>query len=373
MKFLDQDSIIALVLRSQQGDREAFGMLYSLYYQRVYYSALRMVKNEVVAEDVLQTVFIHVLEHIEELKEPKVFESWLYRITYNACIDVVSQSTPVALEWPQMMELVDPDPEVNPHDSFLNECRNDLLLNAIDTLSEDHQTVIIMKYFSGMKVQDIAAVLDISVGTVKSRLSYGRRYLKKKLKKNRDLGLLVALPLADALKADCLAHTLSPQHAQSTLQQISKPDAKLSQVRVKSKERIWPQVVLITGLTIALALSIGFAFREMTHTAPQSTQTPPPSATAPTAPTAGALPKVTSYTVSGNVVTLTLVSSTAAIDPASLKATAASGSVPLSFDAATGTVTLPFEKDAYTFTFADTEGNWQTVRIEGKEVEGPVN
>jgi RNA polymerase sigma-70 factor (ECF subfamily) len=163
-----------LVRRFLEGDRQAFGSLVDRYQKMVYNVALRMANDPDDAKDISQNVFIRVSEKLESFDPKYKFFSWLYRISVNESINFLqsrkqNETLPV--------EIVAPGkgPEELLQDQQLSASVEDGLMK----LSHDYRIVIILRHFEGLSYEEIGFILDLSAGTVKSRLFSARQSLKK--------------------------------------------------------------------------------------------------------------------------------------------------------------------------------------------------
>lgn len=170
MSSLKYLKISKLVSKCKNGDSQAFSDLYSLTYQKVYFLSLNILKDKSMAEDAVQEVFLIVLKSIDKLESPKLFIAWINKITYNYCIKELSKVK-------KFGEVHSKD--VDPIESYILKESNCELMNLINKLSSIHSTILILKYFDDLKISEIAYVLSISEGTVKSRLSNAKKNLYK--------------------------------------------------------------------------------------------------------------------------------------------------------------------------------------------------
>ena len=159
-----------------------FESIYTDFSRLVYWAAYGVLSNKEQTEDVTQEVFITVLKNMDKLAplDDAQIKGWLYRVSVNAALDFkrrnrneVLSDEPVGQEVADLSAL--PDEEVADSETA------SVVRAAITELDERYATVLRLHYFSEMSVEDIADTLDISEGTVKSRLSRGRAILYRKL------------------------------------------------------------------------------------------------------------------------------------------------------------------------------------------------
>lgn len=172
----------ALVNGAVNGDAQCFSELYHLYYQKIYAVALQTVKNTADAEDVLQATFIKAWQNMAKLQISAAFNTWIQRIAINECTDILRKRKPdisidndededapaVALESDLML------PETYAEQDDLRA----RLRRIIYHLSDVQRETIVLFYFNGLKINEIAEVMDCSQNTVKTRLSLARKSIK---------------------------------------------------------------------------------------------------------------------------------------------------------------------------------------------------
>ncbi len=179
-----------LIEQVRQGDIKALGVLYERYHTQVFRTALAITRDQQTAEDILQDVFLRLYRYAESIDASLPLPPWLYRVTVNLCYTLGSRQKRWGISLEQVVEGVGEwakqvrrGPERQAEQSELQT----VIQKAIDSLSENHKTVVILYYLSGLSVKEIAQVLQIPEGTVKSRLYYGRKTLRRKLEGSQAL------------------------------------------------------------------------------------------------------------------------------------------------------------------------------------------
>lgn len=180
MKF-DYIKLAKLVKKVKSGDSDAFEKLYILTHKKIYIFSLSIVKDVDLAEDIVQDVFLTIKEKIHTLENPKLFIAWINKITYNKCINeinkekkhIFSTNYDVYLE-----DIKDLDTCINPESKYETKEKTNYIISLIDKLSDTHKTLILLKYYSGLKNDEIASIMNIPVGTVKSGLHYAKKKLR---------------------------------------------------------------------------------------------------------------------------------------------------------------------------------------------------
>ncbi len=178
------DEEALLIKRAQNGEPAALEALLMLYEKRVYNIACRFMGNEADAFDMAQESLIKLYRSIKSFKGQAAFSSWVYRLTVNTCLDGLRkrQKSPVSLDHAlENGAMFRDDDSLAPEEHALSIERADDIRRAIDTLSDGHKTVVVLRDINGLSYEEIAYSLGISVGTVKSRLNRGRQRLKELL------------------------------------------------------------------------------------------------------------------------------------------------------------------------------------------------
>lgn len=174
-----------ILTRARRGDVAAFEELVRLYEKRVYAVALRSSGNPEDAADIVQEVFLRAWRSIESFRGDSGFSTWLFRITMNLCVDharhrhAQPQTQPIVTDDETERPL--PDPAPTPEEHLDNRELGRELAAALAEVSEEHRRIVLLRDVSGMSYTEIAEVLEISEGTVKSRLSRARIALRKVL------------------------------------------------------------------------------------------------------------------------------------------------------------------------------------------------
>ncbi|HON37813.1 MAG: RNA polymerase sigma factor [Desulfomonilia bacterium] len=174
-----------LVREVKQGDPAAMEEIVKRYSNKVYNLAYHLTRDAHAAEEIMQDVFLTVIAKIGTLTTEAYFSTWLYRVTTNAAYGYLrkekkfSEQTPVEdIDQEQFLEY---DWTNLPDDVLLSEESKEVLRRSIDSLPEAMRTVVVLKDVEGLKNEEIAETLGISVPAVKSRLHRGRLILRQLL------------------------------------------------------------------------------------------------------------------------------------------------------------------------------------------------
>ncbi|MGC9356534.1 MAG: RNA polymerase sigma factor [Anaerolineae bacterium] len=171
-----------LIKRLQNGDLEALGELYKRYHDLVFRTALAVTRNEHAAEDILQECFVRLHTYAATVDGERPLKPWLYRVTLNLAYDWASKTRwtqPVddVLEWLSGL----PTPFPAPDRKTEEEETVRLVREVIAGLPPTHRSVVVLFYLESLSLEEIGRVLELPIGTVKSRLYYARERLRKAL------------------------------------------------------------------------------------------------------------------------------------------------------------------------------------------------
>ena len=172
-----------LIDRAVKGDRSAFTALVELNQERLFASMIQVTGSPDEAEEVVQEAFIRAFMKLDTFQRNSQFFTWLYRIAFNSALTRKRRKRArISLDhWRENngLEVADPSDAVD--EPMLRQERVDLVRAAIEILSEDHRAILVLREMQERSYEDIAEILDISIGTVRSRLSRARNQLKATL------------------------------------------------------------------------------------------------------------------------------------------------------------------------------------------------
>jgi RNA polymerase sigma-70 factor (ECF subfamily) len=155
----------ALVERAQQGDHDAFTVLIERAAARLDGAARLILRDGELARDVMQEALFRAWRDLPGLRDPDRFDAWLRRLTVNACLEAVRRRRrrPIEVELTPMT-----GPALGDHAALV--ASRELLDDALRQLDPEWRAVIVLHYYLGMPLPDVAAALHVPIGTVKSRL-----------------------------------------------------------------------------------------------------------------------------------------------------------------------------------------------------------
>lgn len=176
-----------LIAKFKAGDTSAFEQLVRLHQDRIYSLCRHLLGNAQEAEDAAQDSFIKAYRNLPHFTPDASFYTWLYRIAVNTCLDYKKRPFLASLfarspddEEFEAWELPD---ELSPERLYESKEMGQALQRALQKLSPKLKAVIVLKEMEGLSYEEIAEVLDVSLGTVKSRLSRAREELFAVMKK----------------------------------------------------------------------------------------------------------------------------------------------------------------------------------------------
>ena len=194
------------IAAAQKGDQSAFEALVRLYEKRVYALTLRMCKNPADAEEAAQEAFLAAWQGLAFFRGESSFSTWLYRLASNACVDLLrregrhrSAAGPSLNDEEAAIDVADDAP--SPHALAERAELRQQIEAGLAALPEEYRQVLILREMHQQTYDEIAEILSLDLGTVKSRISRGRKRLRKIL---LDSGNFSAFPASkQAEKEGC--------------------------------------------------------------------------------------------------------------------------------------------------------------------------
>jgi len=168
-----------LIIQTQKGNLHALGLLYDHHKAMVYRTALAITGDPDASADLLQDAFLRLHRFIDRIDPNRPLEPWLYRITTNLAYTLVKRRNrwikpfEDIAEWLSNGKRQSPDQQAEDNDEWL------IVKKAIASLSVEQRIVVVLFYINDLSILEISDILMIPVGTVKSRLYYGRQALKQ--------------------------------------------------------------------------------------------------------------------------------------------------------------------------------------------------
>lgn len=182
MRNTVEDANIGLLNRCRMNDSDACNELFSRYNRRIFNTAYRILGEEASAEDALQETMINVYRGLARFRGDSKISTWISRITVNVCLGMLrrskgKQNVDLDEEW--AMELpADATPGIDPlQHTSMQEMRS-RIAETFRRMSDKQSLVVRLHDLEGHTIQEIAQIIGVPVGTIKSRLFYGRQEFK---------------------------------------------------------------------------------------------------------------------------------------------------------------------------------------------------
>jgi RNA polymerase sigma-70 factor (ECF subfamily) len=178
-----------LIAKALSGKQDAYRELMERHRSSIYHIVFKFVREKEAAADLVQETFMKAFASLETYRSEYKFSTWLYRIAANAAIDSLRRQRIKTLSLDSAADLDDnrgeidvPDYSYHPEKDMEERDRRVSIQDAIDSLPEKYRMVILFRHKEDRSYEEIAAALNIPVGTVKARIFRARELLKKKLK-----------------------------------------------------------------------------------------------------------------------------------------------------------------------------------------------
>jgi len=166
-----------LIRKAKNGNVDAFSALITMYKGQVFRHAYAMVNDRMEAEDIAQEAFVKAYYSLSKLDHEYAFVSWLTRIVTNLCYDRLKK-----IQKKTSMQTEIDEQEVSKSASNIEQANMRIQLQeAMKKLSPEHRSVLVLRDIQGYSYNEIAKIVDIPLGTVKSRINIARKILKNEL------------------------------------------------------------------------------------------------------------------------------------------------------------------------------------------------
>jgi RNA polymerase sigma-70 factor (ECF subfamily) len=172
--------ITSLVLRAQNGDREAYGELAQRFQPTVYAVALGKLRNPSEAEELAQEVFLHAMRKLDQLHDPQCFAGWLRQITVRMAINRLTRRGPFQGPEPEILENTEAA-TVGPLDELVRSEDRSEVLAGLKALKALDRATLVAFYLRGRSLKQMSREFETPVGTIKRRLHVARARLKRVL------------------------------------------------------------------------------------------------------------------------------------------------------------------------------------------------
>ena len=172
------------VQEAKAGDPEAWNRLFQRYQLPLYSYVFELVRDEQTSLDIVQETFINAVRHIGGLRDEAKFGSWLFGIAHQKCIQQwrkQSRTESICIDVERLETISDGEP--NPSDWLINKEREDEFMRQLSQLPPSQRSVLLLNVVEEFSLEEIAAITVTAIGTVKSRLHYARKALRKLIEK----------------------------------------------------------------------------------------------------------------------------------------------------------------------------------------------
>ncbi|MBM3496169.1 MAG: sigma-70 family RNA polymerase sigma factor [Armatimonadetes bacterium] len=166
-----------LAASAREGDTTSFDVLVERYQRRLLRFAIRMLKDQPDAEDVVQATFLRAYRGLPRYRPGGFFSSWIYRIALNECRRKLRGRPPISEPLDRGVDIPSTAQAGDPQRTLASNDRNRIVREAVSSLPEHYREVMFLFYFEDMSVEETARALGISVSAVKVRLHRGRARL----------------------------------------------------------------------------------------------------------------------------------------------------------------------------------------------------
>ncbi|QEG38779.1 RNA polymerase sigma factor [Roseimaritima ulvae] len=176
-----------LIDAALEGDTEAFGRLVQTHQDRLFGAMLQVTRSAEEAEDVVQEAFVRAYVKLHTFQRNSRFFTWLYRIAFNSALSRRRRKrATISLDQTREVTGIEPIDVVDaPDERMLQGERVNMVRAALDRLSDEHRAIMVLRELENHAYEDIAEILEISIGTVRSRLNRARTQLRQTLEAMR--------------------------------------------------------------------------------------------------------------------------------------------------------------------------------------------
>ena len=181
------DNVKFLVKKFQKGDTGAFEHLVTLYQDKIFALSYQLTRNHADAQDLAQNAFIKAYKALPGFRNEADFGTWLHRITVNIFINEKRKKkpdyyldNPVQTEEGEMTREIASDAE-SPEEAYEKTEFREMVWTALEELSTEHKTVLVLREIQGYSYDEIAVLLECTLGTVKSRINRARQAFKEQI------------------------------------------------------------------------------------------------------------------------------------------------------------------------------------------------
>ena len=182
---LSYTNLAEYVIRAREGDSNAFAELYSITYSKIYNYSRHYLRDDYLAQDAVQEIYISALKNLHKLNDPSLFIAWINRIAFHVCFDMSkSRNQGYGEISAEMLEEISEikSSDATPEDEAFLKDEETRLKAAVEALPPGEREIITLRFYNGMKIVDIVDATGISKSTVKRQLKSALDRLKNRMK-----------------------------------------------------------------------------------------------------------------------------------------------------------------------------------------------
>lgn len=249
---MNTDDLIKVVVKAKDSDRKSFELLYTEYFEVIYRYVYKKIRIREISEEITQEVFLESFIAIKTLKDPTKYLSWLYSICQHNCVDYFrSNYSNINVEHINEYDSYPPkygsleNLKYRPDDYCIEKDIEKQVINMINGLNPDMRKAIVLYYYKGISISEIAKRLGISENATKQKLYQARKKLKKQIKEFENEGVVFSvLPITQLF---------------DKTKYIKKAKVKICNPinSIKTVVRISKAVLLVMALSITVAVPVG--------------------------------------------------------------------------------------------------------------------
>jgi RNA polymerase sigma-70 factor (ECF subfamily) len=181
--MLTPEELTLKISQASSGSTDAFEELIRVFDSRLQYYVRRFVKDYDLADEIVQSTWAEAYFGLKKLKVPQAFTSWLYRILKRQMSTALKKRSLYASIFPTAIDELNFEPAAEIPDAMFTAELAKMIHDALDRLSPERREVLVLRFIEEMDYESIAGVVGVSLGTIKSRIFYGKRDLKAIIEK----------------------------------------------------------------------------------------------------------------------------------------------------------------------------------------------
>lgn len=174
------------VEQARAGSPDAWDALFRRYQLPLYVYVFELVHHEQTSLDLVQESFINAARHLDSLRDDAKFGSWLFRIAHQKCVQHWRKQSS-APEFTAELDVESPEPQPDPGELLIRREQEEKFMTLLNQLAPTHRSVLLLHYVEDFSLEEIAAITGTQIGTVKSRLHYARKTMRRMLDEQSEI------------------------------------------------------------------------------------------------------------------------------------------------------------------------------------------